>query len=264
MAKMLLGAATPLSLASAVIAAALGLALPPSSATPPPAGARPTAAPVPCAERLYNEECDLTLRAHARFLRALYDGYAATLDAVAGTPSFGLASWQKFVSDACLVSDDCTMRAVRFAFWRSKMFVVDEVAKRAKVTGLSWVEYLEALARLADSMSLPTDDDLATLGARDMLDFEHKLQSATDELAATLAYPRPSSEFLAPKTWPLAQKLDRLIRLILGRAGLMNKGMLAIGGKRLPLVGKYITTEQLKTLGLPKPRKATKERKEEK
>ena len=156
------------------------------------------------------------------------------------------------------------MRAVRFAFWRSKMFVVDEVAKRAKVTGLSWVEYLEALARLADSMSLPTDDDLATLGARDMLDFEHKLQSATDELAATLAYPRPSSEFLAPKTWPLAQKLDRLIRLILGRAGLMNKGMLAIGGKRLPLVGKYITTEQLKTLGLPKPRKATKERKEEK
>ena len=44
----------------------------------------------------------------------------------------------------------------------------------------------------------------------------------------------------------------------------MNKGMLAIGGKRLPLVGKYITTEQLKTLGLPKPRKATKERKEEK
>ena len=56
------------------------------------------------------------------------------------------------------------------------------------MTGLSWVEYLEALAQLADSMSLPTDDDLATLGARDMLDFEHKLQSATDELAAALAY----------------------------------------------------------------------------
>ena len=55
MAKMLLGAATPLSLASAVIAAALGLALPPSSATPP--RARPTAAPVPCAERLYNGIC---------------------------------------------------------------------------------------------------------------------------------------------------------------------------------------------------------------
>ena len=60
MAKML-GAATPLSLASAVIAAALGLALPPSSANPPPAPAgpsgRPTAAPVPCAERLYNGIC---------------------------------------------------------------------------------------------------------------------------------------------------------------------------------------------------------------
>ena len=49
----------------------------------------------------------------------------------------------------------------------------------------------------------------------------------------------------AEKTRDLAVKLDRLVRLIVGRQAIANKGALQHGGKRMSCVGVYLTPEQV-------------------
>jgi hypothetical protein len=142
------------------------------------------------------------------------------------------------------------MRECRLAFWHARMIVADEVKSRMKFTTLSWVSFVEALARIADAMSLPTDEDLASIRADDVMEFERKLSAADPDAQARLRRPRPSAQFGAPKTRALDAKLDRLARLILGRMAILGKGALQHGTTRLQLVGKYITEDQLKTMTL--------------
>ena len=56
------------------------------------------------------------------------------------------------------------MRDVRLAFFASRMIVYDEVRNRYKFTSLSFIEFLEFLARLADCCHLPTDEGMIDIG----------------------------------------------------------------------------------------------------
>lgn len=200
-------------------------------------------------ERLYNEEVDVMLTSHARPLRMIYDKYSM-LNPLQGKARFGIEEWQALCNDTKLVSGDLTMREVRLAFWHSRMIVVDEVKSRMKITTLSWLEFLEALGRIAEQMSLPTDEDLKSLRADDILAFDEKLAAADADTQARLRRPRPSADWGAPKTRALAVKLDRLIRLMLGRFGILYKGALQHGTKRISLLGSYVTENQVKTMAI--------------
>ena len=79
--------------------------------------------------------------------------------------------------------------------------------------------------------------------------YEQKLAEADADTQARLRTARPSATFGAPKTRDMSEKLDRLLRLIIGRVAILNKGILANGAKKISLVAaKYITEEQLKTM----------------
>ena len=122
--------------------------------------------------------------------------------------------------------------------------VCDEVKQRAKLMFLSWTSFLEALCRIIDLTSVPTDDDLKTLRAETIMDYEEKLSQADADTQARLRVSRPSAEFGAPKTRPLAEKADRMISLMMGRLAILNKGALQMGSKRVSLM-RYSTSGKL-------------------
>ena len=49
---------------------------------------------------------------------------------------------------------------------------------------------------------------------------------------------------------PLHSKLDRVLRQMIGRLGLRDGGFVSDGSKRLSLIPKYVTREQLRTMGV--------------
>ena len=126
------------------------------------------------------------------------------------------------------------------------MVVADEVKNRSKVMFLSWVTFLEALCRIIDFSSLPTDQDLkavglgplasADRGPEDIMYYEDELSKADADTQARLRAPRPSAEFGAPKTRPLHVKVERMVWLMLGRLSILNKGALVLGAKRVSLL----------------------------
>ena len=152
------------------------------------------------------------------------------------------------MSDVRLVSDGLSVREARLAFWRSRMCVIDEIKSRTKFMTMTWISFLEALGRLADYMSIPIDDDLHSIGADDIMGYHKKLAESDAETQARLRKRRPSADFKNSPTRPLVEKFDRLIRIILGRMAVIHKGAIQQGGKRMSLVGSYITQKQLRAL----------------
>ena len=196
-------------------------------------------------DRLYREDVDNVLKAHAKPLRMVYDIYSM-INPIGGKPRLGLEEWYKLLSDCGLLGGDVTTREARLAFFHSKMVVADEVKNRSKVMFLSWVTFLEALCRIIDFSSVPTDQDLkavglgplasADRGPEDIMYYEDKLSKADADTQARLRAPRPSAEFGAPKTRPLHAKVERMIWLMLGRLSILNKGNLVLGAKRVSLL----------------------------
>lgn len=69
------------------------------------------------------------------------------------------------------------------------MFVVDEIKDYAKYTCLSFVDFLEALGRVADMKSLPSESDLAAANFETILDWamekERNEGGETDAMAVS-------------------------------------------------------------------------------
>eukprot|EP00628_Pelagophyceae_sp_CCMP2097_P001027 CAMPEP_0184096594 /NCGR_PEP_ID=MMETSP0974-20121125/10366_1 /TAXON_ID=483370 /ORGANISM="non described non described, Strain CCMP2097" /LENGTH=2022 /DNA_ID=CAMNT_0026399433 /DNA_START=181 /DNA_END=6248 /DNA_ORIENTATION=+ len=199
-------------------------------------------------DRLYTEDVDKVLRSHLRTLQIVFRKYAH-LDPEQGRAKFGLKEYIAVLHDARLIGENLTMREARLAYWWSKMLVVDEVKHRKRFIELDFLEFVEALCRCADMMSLPTDEDVADLKARNMLEYEHKLQYEHSEHHVRLRKRRPSAEFNQPKTRPLHDKADKLICLLLGRLALVFKGSISQDGRRAALIGTYITPQQYLEMG---------------
>ena len=124
------------------------------------------------------------------------------------------------------------------------MTVKDEVVHRSKFTSLSWWEFIEALSRLADCTSLPTDEDLEQIAAQSMMDFELKLDKLVDpEKKAKLRQRRNSAGMMTPKSRPMHEKFETFVGCMMGRLGVHYKGRLRAGG--ISFVPKYLTQEQI-------------------
>ncbi|WIA12059.1 hypothetical protein OEZ85_012136 [Tetradesmus obliquus] len=123
-------------------------------------------------ERLYTEEVDLLLKQHQGLLKALYSRYRLK-------PSGGglrskvlkLDGWLALMADARLVDSQFTLADASLAFLWSRMFVIDEVKDYSRYTCLTFVDFLEALGRVADAKSLPTASDLDAAGYPSILEW---------------------------------------------------------------------------------------------
>ena len=76
-----------------------------------------------------------------------------------------LDGWLQLMSDAHLVDSQLTLSDAALAFLWARMYVVDEIKDYARYTCLSFIDFLEALGRVADMKSLPTASDLDVAGA---------------------------------------------------------------------------------------------------
>ena len=132
-------------------------------------------------ERLYNEPVDAVFRAHADALQVIYEIYS-NLHPVEGKAHLGIEEWYQLFTDiGMLVGPLCeiTARDLRLAFWQSQPVVDDEVKYRHRVTALSYLDFCEALGRLADFASVPTLHDMAALSATNIIDFDLRLPKAS-------------------------------------------------------------------------------------
>ncbi|KAH8062636.1 hypothetical protein JL722_3563 [Aureococcus anophagefferens] len=199
-------------------------------------------------DRLYFEEVEDGFKPHLKPLRIVYDKYAM-LKPDGGRPSFSLMEWVTVLNDGRLIGDELTVREARLCFFWSRMVVADEVKSRHKFMTLSWVEFLEALARVADMTNVPTDEMVADCGAINMIDYEFKVQKMLPEEREKFSERRPSADLLAPKTRPLGNKVDKLCKSLLGYISCAHNGVIQHGGKRARrLIGTYITEAQFKEI----------------
>lgn len=200
-------------------------------------------------ERLYSEDTESGYVPHAKVLKIIYNKYSM-LNPAQGKAKFGLHEWTTLLAETRILGELITMREVRLSFWWSRMVVADEFKSRFKFMTHSWVEFLEAIGRIADLMSLPTDEDLASVNAINMIDFKSKLESShfsTQEKHQR----RPSAIWNNIKSRPLSEKVDKFCKLLIGRLAIKYKGNIAAGGKRATgIVGTYITKQQLQEMTL--------------
>ena len=78
-----------------------------------------------------------------------------------------LAEWLSLVSDLNLLDDSFSMRDATVVFVLSRMRVIDEKGKDAelKLQNLGVHDFYEAILRVACLKALPTDDEIAEVGA---------------------------------------------------------------------------------------------------
>ena len=207
-------------------------------------------------DRLYNEGSEAVFINHKRVLKMVYKKYKDMLK-VAGTPLFSIPEWMLFLKDSGLVGEDdgdFTAREAMLCFFKSRMCVVDEVKSRHKYISLTYTDFLEALGRAADVVSIPTNEDMTLLGAENMCDYKEKLKTLAaskqegggvgSEEKSRLLERRGSSDFLVPSERPLSEKVDKLIQLLIGGLGLRSKGMLIFENQQIKLAPKYLVNGQ--------------------
>ena len=208
-------------------------------------------------DRLYNEGSETVFTSHKRVLKLVYKKYKDMLK-VAGTPLFSIPEWMLLLKESGLVGDkddgDFTAREAMLCFFKSRMCVVDEVKSRHKYISLTYTDFLEALGRVADVVSIPTNEDMEVLGAQNMCDYREKIRALSaskqeggglgSEEKSRLLERRPSSDFLTPSERPLSEKVDKLIQLMIGGLGLRSKGLLSFENQQVKLVGKYLVQDQ--------------------
>ncbi|GMH56164.1 hypothetical protein TL16_g02072 [Triparma laevis f. inornata] len=201
--------------------------------------------------RFYNEDVEIVFKKYKRVLDVLYQKYK-NYKPVSGSALFSVPQWIQFLKDSLMLGDgddgDFTAREAMLAFFNSRMVVCDEVKKRDKYISLQYVDFLEAIARVADTISVPTDQDMSAAGAINICDFKLKTKGAVSEPKnqSSLMTRRPSSEFLVASQRQLAEKLEKTICLVVGNIGLCNKGNLIYEKNQIRLVPQFITEEQLK------------------
>jgi hypothetical protein len=172
---------------------------------------------------------------------------------VAGLAIFSIPQWIQFLKDSSMLeehNEDFSAREAMLAFFNSRMAVVDEVKSRNKYISLNFVDFVEAIARVTDMITVPLDSDLEFAGAKNMV--HYKLLKANNagvevkvEVKKRLLTRRPSTEFLAESKRPLAEKLDKAIKLIIGNLGVVGKGVLQHEKHRIHLVPGYVLEEQI-------------------
>lgn len=192
-------------------------------------------------DRLYCTQMDNVLHCHLLFLKSLYKMYAgcgADSYKWGGAKRLRMTSseWATLLSDAGIISAIFTQREASVVFRTSSEETVDNIKNwRAAVT-LNFTSFLEAIARVAETAFIPSQEQLENVGADDIVQFYHIMQATglwttiadteeknTDPLVDLAVWgvtkAKTPDEYIARSTLkyderPLAWKLEQLVQLL--------------------------------------------------
>lgn len=166
--------------------------------------------------KLYFEEIAEFFEDHEPFLRAVYTFYAH----LRGHKLMQMEGWISMCEACCLLGPKTgvSKRELKLIYAWSQMQISDEIKKRNKMISLTFVDFLEAVARLAELISPPTEARLkeyfhATNPANTVTPvWEYFVEVPDNEAESTR---RASSEFSNEKTRPLLTKLEGVLEMMI-------------------------------------------------
>eukprot|EP00854_Cymbomonas_tetramitiformis_P003218 gene3218-4062_t len=169
-------------------------------------------------ERLYNEELDNLFKSHSEILHLIHKAYI-TRPPEGGRrcKMFQIDHWLKLLTDTHLINGDFNIREAKLCFLRARMLIIDEVGDRMRYECLTFVDFLEAIARVSDAASVVSDAELREMRYDTVLDYmlACEVNENPDKKGPSGApHPprRPSATFGNPKTRPLFQKVEMVLQ----------------------------------------------------
>ena len=172
-------------------------------------------------KRLYNEETDHFLRTKKAVLQAMYSRYRLKpLSGGRRYKALRIDGWLKLIEDCDLLTINVffTINQAKYAFMFGRMIVVDELKDENRWRQLTFVDFLDALGRVADAFCFPFPADLKRMGWDNMYEYmEYASFTPEDDPAQRVFKTRPSVNFSEPKTRPLKGKIEALLDLMCRR-----------------------------------------------
>jgi hypothetical protein len=160
---------------------------------------------------VYQEDTDNVLREHIGFLRKVFKGYTRDSDR-----GMIVKEFITMLRDMDFLNSDFTQREAKLAFVWSKVRVIDEVQNRSKIMLMSFLDFLECMLRLAQLKNMPAEEDLQKMASMRLLKtptYLSYLKASVGSKANKLLH-RPSNEWGAPHTRPLADKLRICVEMM--------------------------------------------------
>ena len=102
------------------------------------------------------EDVDLTHKAHLPILTAIYKKYSGRRTLPGSKPSMSLEEFRDLCQIVGLVNDNFATREIDLCFNLAMMTQVDELYKKRHMD-MSFVEFIEAIARAADLASIEVE-----------------------------------------------------------------------------------------------------------
>ena len=119
---------------------------------------------------VYVQDIDSVLKLWESTLRNTFKNYAfgdGVLSEGSSTELMGFEEWSHLLIDLQLYGHDLTHREVSLSFVWSRMRVVDEQKNSARLSQLSFDEFLEALIHVVAFKAIPLDDEVYESGCED-------------------------------------------------------------------------------------------------
>lgn len=172
--------------------------------------------------RLYTEGMDIVWKRFLEFMKLFYKVYRRTGGGRL-SPSMDIHQFEKIADNLELYDARCTIQGVRNAFLFSQMLTVDNITEAYKAEGLQFVEFLEAIAHVAELWNLPTREDIAACGhfegePPNVLDYLDAVRMDSERAVAV-----PASKERLPEHG-LEAFLDMLARKIFTRSSSIPEG----------------------------------------
>jgi hypothetical protein len=165
-------------------------------------------------KRLYCEEMDILYDGHLELLKALYSRYRLPpREGGVRAKRMKLDDWMLLFEDVKLVDDFFTIRDLKCCFVFARMTAIDEYAIRMNEY-ITFVDFLDALGRVAELVNLPVQRELERLGHANVLTYHEVVIVDGDDHRGPW---RESTSFEKPKTRRLNLKTEMLLELIFRR-----------------------------------------------
>ena len=164
--------------------------------------------------RLYCDEMDVLYNKHLDLIRALYSRYRLPpREGGVRAKLINLDDWMELFENVKLVDDFFTLRDLKCCFVFARMTAIDEYNTR-KNEQLMFVDFLDALGRVAELVNLPIQREVEKLGHANIMEYHDTVLVEGDDNRAPW---RESTEFEKPKTRRLSLKTEMLLELIFRR-----------------------------------------------
>jgi hypothetical protein len=173
--------------------------------------------------RLYFDSVDQAFAPHMPLLKMVYKRYLWRADTGRRPKLMKLEHWSKIMDDCHMINAEFTTRESKLCYLRAKMVTVDEIGSAVCNESITFTEFLEALARLAEYNWYPSDDELREMRYANRLDFVKAVEgtpvatgsSALAVMRGPSGAPHPpardSRDFEHPKKRPLAEKITQTL-----------------------------------------------------